>query len=194
MGKGPQAAARTSAARYTIRAAAIHEESPSSVLKLVNQALVAEPTAGPDNPFVTALFARVEPTAFRTIVRFASAGHPLPTVLRADGKVELVGQPGTLLGVFTSTEMSDATVELLPGDTLVMITDGVHDSGHPHRLQQEGLEEILRGCRGLAAPDVVDRVHIAAATAQRDDIAIVAIAPTLAATQVAEDRSTSPSS
>ncbi|HUR12971.1 MAG TPA: GAF domain-containing SpoIIE family protein phosphatase [Mycobacteriales bacterium] len=175
MGKGPQAAARTSAARYTIRAAAIHEEDPRRVLGTVNSALLAEPTAGADTPFVTALFARVEPSEGRTTVRFASAGHPLPTVVRVDGRVELVGEPGTMLGVFAVAESSEVVVELLAGDTLVMITDGVHDSGHPDRLQQQGLEAVLRGCRGLAAADVVRRVHAAAASAQRDDIAIVAL-------------------
>jgi sigma-B regulation protein RsbU (phosphoserine phosphatase) len=175
MGKGPHAASRTSAARYTIRAAAIHRSEPSQVLETVNQALLAEPVADADTTFVTALFARVEPAADRTIVRFATAGHPLPTVLRADGRVELVGEPGTLLGVLPVIDVADSVVELRPGDTLVLITDGVHDSGRPSRLGQEGLESLLRECAGLSAVKVVERVHAAVATAQRDDIAIVAL-------------------
>ena len=175
MGKGPHAAARTSAARYTMRAAAIHEPAPSRVLETVNQALVAEPAAGTDTPFVTALFARVEPTDTGTVVRFASAGHPLPTVLRAAGHVEVVGEPGTLLGVLPDVQVADTVVELRHGDTLLLITDGVHDSGHPVRLQQQGLEVLLDGCRGLSAVHIVERVHAAVATAQRDDIAILAM-------------------
>ncbi len=141
MGKGPHAAARTSAARYTIRAAAIHEARPVTVLETVNQALLAEPTAGTDAPFVTALFARVETRLDGgAAITFASAGHPLPTVLRADGRTGAVGMPGTLLGVLPSLDLVDSVVELAPGDSLVLITDGVHDSGFPVRLQQEGLE------------------------------------------------------
>ena len=175
MGKGPHAAARTSAARYTIRAAAIHEGAPRTVLETVNQALLADPSADADVPFVTALFARVEPGGTGTRVLFASAGHPLPTVLRATGSTEVVGTPGTLLGVLPTVDIADAVVELAPGDTLVLITDGVHDSGRPLRLQQEGLEDVLRGCAGLSAPGIVERVHGAISAAQRDDIAIVAL-------------------
>jgi sigma-B regulation protein RsbU (phosphoserine phosphatase) len=175
MGKGPHAAARTSAARYTIRAAAIHETAPGRVLDTVNTALLAEPSGGGDAPFVTALFARVEPGQSGTRVLFASAGHPLPTVLRADGSTEVVGIPGTLLGVLPTVDVQDVTVDLAPGDTLLLITDGVHDSGRPVRLQQDGLEAVLRQCAGLTADAVVERVHAAVATAQRDDIAIVAL-------------------
>ena len=175
MGKGPHAAARTSAARYTMRAAAIHESAPSLVLQTVNHALTAEPAAGADTPFVTALFARVEARPDQTIVRFSSAGHPLPTVLRADGRIEVPGTPGTLLGVLPAVEVHDSVVELGPGDTLLLITDGVHDSGYPLRLQQAGLENVLSACVGLSAHQVVDRVHAAIATAQRDDIAMVAL-------------------
>lgn len=175
MGKGPHAAARTSAARYTMRAAAIHEAAPSRVLETVNTALVAEPSPGGDAPFVTALFARVEPSVAGTRVVFASAGHPLPTVLRAHGSTEVVGTPGTLLGVLPNVDVRDSTVDLAPGDTLFLITDGVHDSGRPARLQQEGLEAVLRQCAGLTADAIVQRVHAAVAAAQRDDIAIVAL-------------------
>jgi sigma-B regulation protein RsbU (phosphoserine phosphatase) len=175
MGKGPHAAARTSAARYTIRAAAIHERAPRTVLETVNQALLADPSADADAPFVTALFARVEPGETGTRVVFASAGHPLPTVLRTTGCTEVAGTPGTLLGVLPAVDLADAVVELAPGDTLVLITDGVHDSGRPFRLQQEGLEDVLRSCAGLSAPGIVEGVHGAIAAAQRDDIAIVAL-------------------
>lgn len=175
MGKGPHAAARTSAARYTIRAAAIHQTAPSRVLETVNTALLAESSPGDDAPFVTALLARVEPTEAGTRVVVASAGHPLPTVLRADGTTEVVGTPGTLLGVLPTVDLADATIDLAPGDTMVLITDGVHDSGRPARLQQTGLEAVLRQCAGLSADAVVKRLHAAVATAQRDDIAIVAL-------------------
>jgi sigma-B regulation protein RsbU (phosphoserine phosphatase) len=180
MGKGPHAAARTSAARYTIRAAAIHEPLPSRVLETVNQSLLNDPDAGADAPFVTALFARVEPAESLTLVRFASAGHPLPTVLRAGGDVEVVGEPGTLLGVLPRLDVADATLELCSGDTLLLITDGVHDSGHPDRLQQHGLENVLRACHGLRATQIVDRVHSSVASAQRDDIAMLAMTAEMA--------------
>ena len=145
------------------------------MLHTVNQALLAQADAGPESPFVTALFARAERRAERTVVRFASAGHPLPTLLRADGRVEVVGEPGTLLGVLPAVDVTDVSVELGAGDTLLLFTDGVHDSGQPTRLQQEGLEAIMRGCRGLSAEEIVERVDHVVSAAQNDDVAILAL-------------------
>lgn len=178
MGKGPHAAARTSAARYTIRAAAIQEAHPARVLETVNQTLLADPNADSEAPFVTALFARVEAGPDGATVTFASAGHPLPTVLRAHGRTEVVGKPGTLLGVLPAVDVHDSAVDLAPGDTLVLITDGVHDSGQPVRLQQAGLERVLADCDGLTTSEIVERIHAAVTAAQRDDIAILVLTAT----------------
>ena len=176
MGKGPQAAARTSRARYGIRAAATYEHTPAGVLRAVNHALLADTDGGPDTPFVTALFARARPTdGGGAEVSFASAGHPLPTVLRADGSVETTGSPGMPLGMFDDMTVADSTLQLNPGDLLVMVTDGVHDSGAPP-LHQEGVEALLRTSAGRGVDEVVTRLHALATAAQRDDVAILAVA------------------
>ncbi|MEP6760280.1 MAG: GAF domain-containing SpoIIE family protein phosphatase [Sporichthyaceae bacterium] len=173
-GKGPQAASLTSRARYSVRAAAIRESAPCEVLRAVNQTIMVG--AEPDEPFVTVLFARVRPGEESTRVTLASGGHPLPALLRADGTVTTVGQPGSLLGVLSETICSDAEVELRAGDTLVLFTDGVLDSGNlPGPLEQRGMEELLRSCAGLLVADVVRRLHTAVEAAQRDDIAILAL-------------------
>jgi sigma-B regulation protein RsbU (phosphoserine phosphatase) len=175
-GKGPEAAGRTSCARYSVRAAAIHETEPSRVLHLVNQALLLDAEPLVDAPFVTALFARLQARPGGATVRFAVAGHPLPAVLRADGTVEQVGEPGTLLGVLPDIRATDATVDLGPGDTLILITDGVLDSGRP-RLEQEGFEELLRSCGPQPPADLADCIHAAVKSAQADDVAILAVSP-----------------
>jgi sigma-B regulation protein RsbU (phosphoserine phosphatase) len=178
-GKGPKAAARTSCARYSLRAAAIQQPTPSATLGVVNEALLAdagrEGHAGLEGSFVTALFAVVQPRTGGIDVRLASAGHPLPILLRADGRVTAVGEAGTLLGVLPDTTAVDVSVDMAPGDTLVMFTDGVLDSGHPERLGRDGLHRLLRDCAGRGPDEIVERIHRAAAQAQRDDIAILAI-------------------
>jgi PAS domain S-box-containing protein len=175
-GKGPQAAGRTSCARYSIRAAAMQIERPSEVLKCTNHLLYVEGGSLPDAPFVTAQFARARVRNGTAVVQLASGGHPLPTVLRAQGQVEVVGSLGTLLGVLPDVDIPDAEFELHAGDTVVLITDGVHDSGRPRALLQEGLEAVLRGCRRMSPADIVDRVLEEVVAAQRDDVAILAVA------------------
>jgi sigma-B regulation protein RsbU (phosphoserine phosphatase) len=178
-GKGAEAAGRTSCARYSMRAAAIHQPSPSDVLRMVNAALLADvdPSAGIEAPFVTALFARVEPAADGVTVRLASGGHPLALLVRADGRVLVAGEAGTLLGVVPKIDAVDTEVQLRAGDALVLVTDGVLDSGRPRRLEQEGLVALLGSCGGAPPAEIVDAVHRAVANAQRDDIAILVLAP-----------------
>ena len=174
MGKGPHAASRTSCARYSVRAAATYESRPSGVLQAVNHALLSEGEPGPDATFVTALFARARATADGAAVSFASAGHPLPILLRADGSAVTVGDPGTLLGALPALELIDGQVTLQRGDSLVLVTDGVHDSGQPP-LQVEGLERLLGECHRLTASQIAARVYEEIDSAQRDDIAILVL-------------------
>jgi sigma-B regulation protein RsbU (phosphoserine phosphatase) len=181
-GKGPIAAARTSSARYSMRAAAIQHSTPGAVLRVVNQALLADSDpaaahAALEGSFVTAVFAIVEPGPDGVVVHLAVAGHPLPLVLTADGEVTTVGVPGTLLGVLRDVTATDVTIELRPGDTLILFTDGVLDSGGPVRLGPDGLRRLLGECGGMSPEDILARVHGAVAPAQRDDIAILAITP-----------------
>lgn len=174
MGKGPQAASRTSCARYSVRASATYDDSPCGVLDAVNHALLTDSDPGPDSPFVTALFARATAVADGVLVSFASAGHPLPILLRPDGSAVTIGAPGTLLGAFPALELTDSQVTLQPGHSLVLVTDGVHDSGQPP-LHVEGLEALLQDCQGLTAKQIAARVHEAIGAAQRDDIAILVL-------------------
>ncbi len=174
-GTGPGAASRTSSARYSLRANAIQHHLPGDVLRYTNQALTrADGTAG---PFITAIMARVEPHPDRAVVHLASAGHPLPLLLRVNGEVHPVGRPGQLLGVLSDIETTDTTIELAVGDTLVLYTDGLTDSGRPIRLEDDGLHRLLATCRDMTPTQIVTKLHSAVAEAPRDDIAIVAISP-----------------
>ena len=176
-GKGPDAAAVTALARYTLRAAAMRERLPSRSLELLNEALLRQRS---DRRFCTVAYAYLEPLAVGARVGFASGGHPLPLLLRADGRVEPVGEFGTLLGVVPDPEFEDRSLALAPGDALVFYTDGVIEArpGY-HSLDEESLAELLATCVGADADAIAARVEDAAVSAQngspRDDIAVLVL-------------------
>jgi serine phosphatase RsbU (regulator of sigma subunit) len=121
-GKGAEAAAVMGIARFTTRAIAMSERRPSALLTGLNDALLQQATG---ERFCTACYCRVhrDDAGFRVTVSLA--GHPRPVILRSDGSVREVGAPGTFLGMFEDVEVSDEVVDLLPGDALVLFTDGV---------------------------------------------------------------------
>jgi PAS domain S-box-containing protein len=176
-GKGPDAAAITALARYTLRAAAMRERLPSRSLGVLNEALLRQRD---DRRFCTVAYAYLEPLDEGARVGFASGGHPLPLLLRVDGTVELVGEPGTLLGVLPDPRFEDCSVSLGPGDALIFYTDGVIEGrGTRHTLDEEGLAKLVATCAGGGADTIASRVEDAAVAAQdgspRDDIAVLVL-------------------
>ena len=176
-GKGPDAAAVTALARYTLRAAAMRERLPSRSLRVLNEALLRQRD---DRRFCTVAYAYLEMDGDGARIGFASGGHPLPILLHNDGRVEPIGEPGTLLGVVPDPNFEDRSLTLAPGDAVVFYTDGVIEArGGGGMLDERGLERVLAGCAGAGADAIAARVEEAALSAQegppRDDIAVLVL-------------------
>ncbi|WP_187365298.1 PP2C family protein-serine/threonine phosphatase [Cellulosimicrobium cellulans] len=74
----------------------------------------------------TALVASLGPPGSDDVVRWASAGHLPPVLVRADGSAApLAGAPELLLGVDPGTARTDRTVVLTAGESLLLFTDGL---------------------------------------------------------------------
>jgi serine phosphatase RsbU (regulator of sigma subunit) len=176
-GKGPDAAAVTALARYTLRAAAMGQAVPSRSLKMLNEALLRQRD---DRRFCTVAYAYLEVLDGGARVGIASGGHPLPLLLHPDGKVQSIGEHGTLLGVVPDPQIEDRAVSLSPGDAIVFYTDGVVESrGRGDVLDEAGLAGLVSACAGRAADVIAARVEEAALRSQggrpRDDIAVLVL-------------------
>jgi PAS domain S-box-containing protein len=178
-GKGADAAALTAMARYTIRATAIRAaQTPERVLSLLNEVLLTE---APREQFLTVAYANLDVREGQAELAIASAGHPLPLLLHADGRLEHVGQPGTLLGVIPQIELHAARLLLGPGDTIVFYTDGVTEARteNGEMFGIEGLRSAVLACVGCDAAEVAERIESSLTDAHidrpRDDIAIVVV-------------------
>jgi len=192
-GKGPEAAAVTALARYTVREAAAHDPLPSAVLTRLNEAILSYQAEGGDR-FCTALVGRLRPSASGARLTLASGGHPLPLRLDAGGQVEPVGTPGMLLGVARDPDLHDAELELAAGESLLLYTDGVTETPTAWGLLGErGLAALLESSGGLDADALVERVDSIVVALQsgapRDDIAMVALRVQGVAASPAEQRS-----
>jgi PAS domain S-box-containing protein len=157
-GKGPRAAVVTGLARYTLRAASLSETLPSRVLRTLNEAMVLQPAT---DRFCTVAFATLEPAERGSIrLTLGVGGHPLPLLLSADGSVETVGSPGTLIGFVPDPEVADVALELRPGDSLVLYTDGVSEARSEAGLfGEERLVDLLKSCNGLDAAGIAERIE-----------------------------------
>jgi serine phosphatase RsbU (regulator of sigma subunit) len=153
-GKGVEAAALTGLARHTLKVSALRESSPSAILADLNEVLLRED----GQRFCTVVLGRLEMRERGAILTLSSGGHPLPIVLRADGRVEQVGAPGSLVGVFEQVDVHDRDTELGVGDTLIMYTDGLVDARQADAMDDAALWALIESCSGLDAQQTADRL------------------------------------
>jgi serine phosphatase RsbU (regulator of sigma subunit) len=176
-GKGPDAAVLTALARYTIRAEALHDPRPASVLGALNDAIFTQRGGA---TFCTATCCLIEHRDGATHVTIAAGGHPLPLILREDGAVEQVGHAGALLGVLEDADLLDEHAVLCSGDSLVLWTDGLTEAGAPHRLlTQADVAAMVAAQRGAEPAELIRALERDAMAGvegtPRDDLAIIAL-------------------
>ena len=157
-GKGAAAAAVTALTRYTIRAVAMREDEPSTILRGLNEAMLRQ--LG-DEQFCTVACARLEPAPGGFELDVARGGHPAPLLVRADGYIEAVVPAGRALGVFLDPGLAVQKVRLGPGDAAVFYTDGITEARGPDGsfFGERRLRDLLRACVGLDAPAIAEKMR-----------------------------------
>jgi phosphoserine phosphatase RsbU/P len=73
---------------------------------------------------------------------YCSAGHPLPLIRRADGRIEENGVDGNgfPLGITPDAEYRQVSCELEPGDVVIIYSDGVTDALNPYGERYDSKE------------------------------------------------------
>jgi PAS domain S-box-containing protein len=155
------------------------QETPARVLSRVDGALRGLQI----ETLATALVARLEQTPVQVAdgartLRWSSAGHPPAMIRRADGTVEvLAAEDDLLLGLDPAAERHDSTLELRPGDTVLLYTDGLverRDSALSDGLDR--LEATLAEVGGLPIGELCDvLLSRLLPPAPDDDVALVAL-------------------
>lgn len=172
-GRGAEAAALTSLARYTLRTASRLLDDPLGAVQQLNLALLERSRLS----LVSVCYVLVREDGDQMSADVILAGHP-PAYRLHEGEPEPVGAFAPFLGLEDTGGWQISSVELAAGDQLVLYTDGVTDTvGETERFGERRLAEALRG--SPSADDTVRQVHDAlyqfARGPQSDDTAILVL-------------------
>ena len=153
---------------------AISLDQPQRLLQSVNQ-LFYENT--PESAYATLFFSEYDDK--QQLLRYANCGHLSAILLRHDTTLERLDSTGTVLGLFKEWDCLIGEVQLFPGDTLVLYTDGITESFNDagEEFGEQRLIEILRRQRELPAEallaSIVDHVQHFSPREQHDDITLI---------------------
>jgi len=87
---------------------------------------------------------------------YSRAGHPPPILMHADGRIESLIAPGSLLGIFPDEQYESRVVSLRPGDRLVIYTDGAEEAlRHAANKPGEDLVNIIAPLAGTPREEML---------------------------------------
>jgi sigma-B regulation protein RsbU (phosphoserine phosphatase) len=177
-GKGVPAAIFMAVSRTLIRATGIRGVSPSECMTYSNTLLAKESV---NSMFVTVFYGIYN---IRTgEVTYTNAGHNPPYIMKANGSVQpLPMSKDIIAGFLDDFQFTENTLQLEPGDTLLMFTDGVTEAIDPEeneygveRLQQLLGQLVASDCQKIIDTVKADVKAFAGEAEQSDDITLLAL-------------------
>jgi len=147
-GHGPAASVVTAMLNSILYAYPHDDHGAGAVLRYANRHLHSKQMEG---TFVTAFLGSLDVESHT--FTYANAGHP-PPLLKNPGpggsvtRLNAVG--GIPLGILNDVQFEDGTVQLRPGQTLVLYTDGINEAMNPQgeMFGIAGIERALEECTG----------------------------------------------
>ncbi len=174
--KGVQAALFMALTRSTVRASLHALRQPAAGIAEANRLIAQDATRG---MFVTLCYAHFRPES--GAVTYVNAGHNPPFWIQAEeGSTAELDPTGTFLGYDVGLPFEARTIDLPPGDIIVIYTDGITEAMSQERVQfgEERFQRELMRVARLPAAGILEhiqetiRVHIGDAP-QSDDITLV---------------------
>ena len=137
-GHGVPAALVMSAFRALLRTKAMTNSDPAQTCLRINTLL---PDFSGDGDFVTAIYGILDPRDGSFI--HTNCGHHPIFYLRAGGETEKIKLGGPALGIFKTPNYRNFKTSLNPGDTLIILTDGIIESQN-QRGETFGTRQIIK--------------------------------------------------
>jgi phosphoserine phosphatase RsbU/P len=169
-GKGPPAALLTAMIQGVFSAQVATAASPAQLMSNVNASLIRRAI---QNRFATVIYGSLSPDG-RLV--YSNAGHNPPMLLRRDG-MQRLETGGLILGLFPQATYEEETLELEPGDVLVIFSDGVTEAFNTagEEFGESRLLACLQGNRDRDPAELLRKIlstvqAFAASAAQSDDV------------------------
>ena len=124
--KGMPAALFMALTRTLMRAAVVETPSPAEALQRVNELLIPDTKQG---MFVTAVYAVLDPSTGE--LTYANAGHNPPLWMKANGEIARLTRTGIALGATEARTISESTIRLASGESVLFYTDGLTEEFSP---------------------------------------------------------------
>jgi serine phosphatase RsbU (regulator of sigma subunit) len=174
-GHGVEATADMAMAKFVFRSLAREHPEPGDFLASANDVVVDEIAPG---KFITMTYVAVDPV--RGEVACASAGHPPPRLVLADGTVSALDATGIVLGIDAGQSYEEVRAALPVGASIVLYTDGVVEARRNGELYgAERLDALLAADSRLTPAELARAVTEDARAFARgeisDDLAVVVI-------------------
>ncbi|HXH39612.1 MAG TPA: SpoIIE family protein phosphatase [Thermoanaerobaculia bacterium] len=93
----------------------------------------------------------------RSSIRYCTAGHPPPLLLRKDGEVSYLSEGGPMIGLGLRGDFDDGEIAVCPGDRVYLYTDGIVDQECGNG--RFGTQRLLRSLR-KPVPSIGDAVSL----------------------------------
>ncbi|MGH9420602.1 MAG: PP2C family protein-serine/threonine phosphatase, partial [Thermoanaerobaculia bacterium] len=153
-GKGVSAALIMSSVQAALRVAAPIEEDLARLVARLN-ALIFRSARG--RKYATFFFARYTPST--GILRYVNAGHNPPYIATPVGLTEIVST-GRPIGILPESSYSEGTLELPPGSTLFLYTDGLNEAADPEDVEfgNDRLRALFLSQRDVPLTEIPRRV------------------------------------
>ncbi|MEX2191496.1 MAG: GAF domain-containing SpoIIE family protein phosphatase [Bacteroidota bacterium] len=177
-GKGTPAALLMATVQAAMRALApLHSDLPGTTSRIND--ITFENTGG--DKFITFFWGIVDSKA--RSFRYVNAGHNPPFLVRKDGSMLRLTEGGLILGIMKTLQpYKEGFVQLVPGDTLFLFTDGVSEAmnAEGEDFTEERLEELVSRISDRTARDMIQEVRTAVeefckGTPQSDDITMMVL-------------------
>ncbi|MGI4791277.1 MAG: SpoIIE family protein phosphatase [Janthinobacterium lividum] len=149
-GKGLAAASQVATVRNMLRYAVYHSPTLVGALTNLNSLLVEQDFL---SGFAT-LFVATYDSGAGTLT-YVNCGQEPALIRRSTGTLEQLEPTGPILGSFENSVFEEETVQLGPGDAIVVFTDGLTEVGR-NRAEMIGIEGVAELLAGVTIPKESD--------------------------------------